>query len=82
LRLKRDVQKTIYSRKHQQFCEMLKQARKSKGLTQTELAQRLGTRQQWVAKVESGERRLDVIEFSEIAPALGLNVTKFLRELA
>ena len=60
---------------------MLKQARKSKGLTQTELAQRLGTRQQWVAKVESGERRLDVIEFSELAPALDLNVTKFLREL-
>jgi len=81
LRLKRDVQKTIYSQKHQQFCEMLKQARKSKGLTQTELAQRLGTRQQWVAKVESGERRLDVIEFSELAPALDLNVTKFLREL-
>lgn len=60
---------------------MLKRARKRRGLTQVDLAKLLGTRQQWVAKVESGERRLDVIEFSELATVLGIDTKRFLKVL-
>ena len=50
-------------------------------MTQVELAEKLGSRQQWVAKVESGERRLDLIEFNELALVLGIDVKRFLNAL-
>lgn len=81
LRASRRVQKSIYTHKHQLFCDMLRQARKRKGMTQVELAKKLGTRQQWIAKVESGERRLDVIEFSELAVVLGIDPKRFFNAL-
>ncbi|MGE3832483.1 MAG: helix-turn-helix domain-containing protein [Parvibaculaceae bacterium] len=51
----------------------LKDARKKAGITQAELGERLGTRQQFVSKYECGERRLDVIEFLDVASALGVD---------
>jgi len=42
-------------------------------LTQVELGDRLGKRQQYVSKFESYERRLDVVEFVDISRALGLD---------
>lgn len=52
----------------------LAEARKSAGLSQTELANKLGQRQQFVSKYESGERRLDVVEFVDVARALDLDL--------
>ena len=52
---------------------MLRAARRDAGITQAALAKRLGTRQQFVSKYESGERRLDVIEFLDAADALGFD---------
>jgi len=57
------------------------QARKDAGLTQQELAMRLGRPQSFVSKTERGERRLDVIEFLEVAQALNLDVPRFLDTL-
>jgi transcriptional regulator with XRE-family HTH domain len=55
------------------------QARKSAGLTQVGLADRLGRPQSFVSKYERGERRLDVIEFCEVCRALGVDPVAFLR---
>ena len=52
--------------------QVLVETRKSKGLTQQELANRLDRPQSYIAKVETGERRLDVVEFLEWASALGV----------
>lgn len=60
---------------------MLVEARKRAGLKQTELAERLGQPQSYVSKYERGERRLDVVEFLEVAGVLDLDVCAFLREL-
>ena len=46
-------------------------ARKSAKLSQEALADRLGRHQQFVSRYEIGERRLDVVEFADIARALG-----------
>jgi len=46
-------------------------ARKDAGLTQAEVAQRIGQRQTFVSKYELGERRLDVAEYFEISRAIG-----------
>ena len=46
--------------------------RKRLGLSQAALAVRLGTHQQFIGRYELGERRLDVVEFTDVARALGL----------
>ena len=43
--------------------------RKAAGLSQRQLARRLSTQPSWVAKVETGERRLDLIEFCWVCHA-------------
>jgi transcriptional regulator with XRE-family HTH domain len=49
----------------------LREARTRAGLTQTELGHRLGKDQVFVSKIESGIRHVDVIEFLDIAKAVG-----------
>ena len=51
--------------------KILRSAREEAGLSQRALAKKLGVHHSWVAKVELGERRLDVIEFIGLARALG-----------
>ncbi|MFT8680415.1 helix-turn-helix domain-containing protein [Gluconacetobacter sp.] len=53
--------------------KLLIAARRDKGLTQATLAERLGKPQSYVAKYETGERRIDVIEFLDITDAIGIN---------
>lgn len=55
-------------------------SRKEAGLTQRELAQKMKRPQSFIAATETGERRLDVVEFFELATALGVDpVTLFER---
>lgn len=47
--------------------------RKRLGITQVDLATRLGKPQSFVSAYESGQRRLDLVEFLRLANALGLD---------
>ena len=58
--------------------ELLIDTRKSAGLTQVDLSLRLKRPQSFVSKYERGERRLDVVEFSDVAKALGVDPGKLL----
>lgn len=51
----------------QDFLRRLRQARRDAGLTQVEVARRLGRTQSFVTKAERGERRLDVVELRALA---------------
>jgi transcriptional regulator with XRE-family HTH domain len=53
----------------------LRQARRDAGLTQAEVGRRLGLRQSFVSKVESGERRLDPVELARFAAVYRRPVT-------
>ena len=57
--------KTLRTSEHVYLCQRLRQVRLDAGLTQADLAERLGKPQSFVAKVETRERRLDVIEFAK-----------------
>lgn len=50
-------------------------------MTQTELAKKLGEYQSFVARLESGQRRVDVVEFVEIANVLRFNPEKALKAI-
>jgi transcriptional regulator with XRE-family HTH domain len=54
--------KTIRSTGHAALCEALTHARKAAGLTQAALSERLHYHQSLIARIESGARRIDVIE--------------------
>jgi len=75
------MQKSVHSRSYKVFCERLVAARHAAGLTQMQLAKKLGRPQLFVAKYERGERRLDVIEFLEVAGFLKLEPGSFVVKL-
>jgi len=64
------VDKSIYSTEYQRLCTLLRRIRRDAGLTQVQVAERLGVPQSFVSKYESGERRLDVIELRHVAEAI------------
>ncbi len=64
------MQKSTHTRQYRVFLDWLIEARKDSGLTQQQVADKLGRPQSFVAKYENGERRLDVVEFLEIANLL------------
>ena len=50
-------------------------------MTQTDLAERLGEYQSFVARLESGQRRVDVVEFLELAEILDFDPVKAISSL-
>ena len=72
---------SVHTAKYQRFRELLIGARKAKGLSQDALAEKLGWVQTVISKYERGERRLDVIEFLDVASALGIDPHKVIRQL-
>ena len=68
--------KTLGSARHKALVDFLIQKREAAGLTQADLATRLGEYQSFVARLESGERRIDVVELMELAEALGFDAAK------
>ena len=70
---------SVFTQRHQEFIQFLVAARKAAGVTQAELAARLHRHQSFVSKYERGERRLDVVEFCQVAEALGQDPSKLLK---
>lgn len=67
------VAQGIHDKRYKAVIDALRAARRDQGLSQVEMGNRLGRRQQFVSKYESRERRLDVIEFIDAAKVLGLD---------
>jgi transcriptional regulator with XRE-family HTH domain len=59
--------KTIYTKDHKFLVRQLKNARKEANLDQTEASRILGKTQSYLSKVESGQRRLDIIQLKKFA---------------
>ncbi|WP_436893186.1 helix-turn-helix domain-containing protein [Siccibacter turicensis] len=72
---------SIYSEEYQLVIKELKSARKARGITQVELADALGRPQSFIAKIENGERRLDVVEFMHMARMLGIDAAGIIEKL-
>ena len=60
---------------------LLRKIRPEAGLTQAQLAEHLNTDQTVISKIESGERRIDVLELREICKAIGISLEGFVRKL-
>lgn len=75
------MQKSLRGPRQQLLQSLLIEARKAKGVTQADLAVALGKPQSFVAKYENGERRIDVVEFVDIAAALGISTMEILSQI-
>jgi transcriptional regulator with XRE-family HTH domain len=75
------VKKSLNTRNYKTFLELLYQARVGSGLRQSDLADKLKVPQSFVSKIESGERRIDIIELIEICDAIGISLTDFIKAL-
>lgn len=71
--------KTIYSDEHELLVKQLKKARKEAGLNQEDVAKLLGKTQSYVSKIESGQRRVDVIQLKEFAKIYKKSLDYFIR---
>lgn len=67
--------------RYEHFQGALTEARQKNNLTQQEVASRIGKPQSYISKYESGERRLDVVEFLDVCKALGVKPISILRGL-
>ena len=74
--------KSSFSAEYKLFCRLLQEARTRAGFTQQDVAKRLNRPQSYVSKYESGERRLDVIEFLRVAKVLRVAPEDILQKLA
>jgi transcriptional regulator with XRE-family HTH domain len=72
--------KTIFSAGQERFLNLLRQVRERAGVTQVELARKLKVPQSFVSKIETGERRVDIVELELICKALGISLTKFVQK--
>jgi predicted transcriptional regulator len=77
----RGINKTVHSSELAAFRALMVETRREAGLTQQQLARRLGKPQSFIAKYEGGERRIDVIEFLEIVRAMGAEPMTVFRAL-
>lgn len=75
------MQKTIGTRRHAKLIKLLIEKREQAGLTQTQLAERLSEYQSFVARMESGQRRIDVVEWIELSNILGFAPERLVQEL-
>lgn len=71
--------KTIYRPSYQALIQNLIELRKSQGITQSVLAERLNKPQSYVAKIEGCERKLDVLEFMELCQVLGVPASEMIK---
>jgi transcriptional regulator with XRE-family HTH domain len=70
---------SIFTQQYAKFRELLIQYRQRRSVTQAQLAQALNRPQSFVSKYESGERRLDIVEFLEISEVLQFDPCELIR---
>ena len=72
---------TIQTTAHQALVGLLIAERMRAGLRQEDVAERLNQHQSWIARVESGQRRVDVVEFLALAKAIGFDPAAAIKRL-
>jgi transcriptional regulator with XRE-family HTH domain len=75
------MSKTFDSPRHEALAKFVTHKRKKAGMTQAEVAASLGRYQSFIADIESGQRRIDVIQLLDIADAIGFDAREAIKML-
>ena len=79
--IKTNMDKSIHSHLYHQVIGRLRSKREGKGVTQAQLADKLGVNQNFISKIETCDRRLDLIELRQICQVLGISFVDFVAEV-
>lgn len=71
------MDKSIHTAEYAALVALLKEAREAADLSQMDLAAKLKQSQSFVSKMESGDRRLDLVQLRTVCVALGLTLADF-----
>jgi len=72
------MKKSIHTEERAVFVKRLRKARIEAGLTQVQVAKKLGCTQSWISKIELGELRVEAIWLNRLAKLYGKSVSYFL----
>jgi transcriptional regulator with XRE-family HTH domain len=73
--------KTLGSARHKILIEFLIERREALQMSQVEFAEKMGQYQSFVARLESGQRRIDVVEFIDISEILQFDPSRTIKLL-
>ncbi len=73
------MSKSVYMKDYRDIIGRLKSARIEAGLAQQDVADKLGKPQSYISKIESGERRLDVVEIKMLAVIYKKDISFFIK---
>jgi transcriptional regulator with XRE-family HTH domain len=76
-----ELAKTLRSKRYKALIGLLVARRQAAAMTQSDLAARLGKSQSFVARLESGQRRITVVEFMMLAKILRFDPYKVISTL-
>lgn len=74
--------KDIATKQHSALVELIRGERRKAGLRQIDVAKKIGKNQQWVAHIETGQRRISVVEFIALADALDFDPAKAIKKIS
>jgi transcriptional regulator with XRE-family HTH domain len=78
--------RSLHTAAHRELVSKVVALRKAAGLTQRDLAARLGREQNFVGRIETGQRRIDLVEWVMLCRACGVDpvgeVTRLVAGLA
>jgi transcriptional regulator with XRE-family HTH domain len=74
------MRKSQHTREYRRLTDALRRARLTAGLTQAQAASRIGVYANYISKIESGERRIDVVELSALCRVYDYDIVGFLAE--
>jgi transcriptional regulator with XRE-family HTH domain len=72
--------KSIYRPEYGQMRKLLRDVRERKGITQVDLAQRLGNTQNFISAIERGSRRIDAVELRDFCRQMETDLASFVEE--
>lgn len=70
--------KSIHTKEYAYFVEKLQKARLEAGLTQVQVARKLGRPQSHISNIESGQQRIDIVELKRFAKMYNKDINYFL----
>src|SRR5262245_6043702 len=73
--------KTIHTPCHLALIRLLKEKRRASGIRQVEVAKKMRKQQNWMSRIEKGDRRLDVCQFLQLADLIGFDPVEALRSI-
>lgn len=73
--------KSIHLAEYRKVINKLRTIREESGVTQEQLASMLGIKQTSISKIETCERRLDIIELRNVCKVLNISLIDFVNDI-